>query len=283
MISHGPDDVGDDLTYTLTGTDAESFDINWGTGQILTKAALNEETKASNYSVTVRATDPAGIPSGSFGRCREQRRGHQLTISITDVNEAPTVAGDAEVAFRWKVTGDIETAPLHTYTATDLGSRDTPTPTWSVAGADGAKFTAAGGALMFKAKPDFESPTDADRDNVYEVTVQASDGRLTGMMAVTVTVTNENENGVVTLSKTQPRVGIPVTASLTDPDGSISKLTWQWSIAWGHCREMSPTPDGNIDGATSDTYVPKDGDEGGTLTATASYTDGHGLRQDCER
>ena len=39
-----------------------------------------------------------------------------------------------------------------------------------------------------------------------------------------------NEVGVVTLDKLTPVVGIPVTASLTDPDGGISKLTWQWSI-----------------------------------------------------
>ena len=85
------------------------------------------------------------------------------------------------------------------------------------------------GQLKFKVKPDYEMPTDANTDNVYEVTVQASDGRLTGMRKVMVTVTNTEEDGVVTLSSVQPVVGIPVTASLDDPDGSISKLTWQWS------------------------------------------------------
>ena len=107
-------------------------------------------------------------------------------------------------------------------------------------------------------------------DNVYEVMVQASDARLTGMMNVMVTVENAEEAGVVTLSKVQPRVGIPVTAMLEDPDGSISKLTWQWSISSG-----AATPTGDITDATSDTYTPKAGDVGGTLTATASYFDGH--------
>ena len=49
-----------------------------------------------------------------------------------------------------------------------------------------------------------------------------------GTMDVKVTVNNQDEDGVVTLSRTQPRVGVPVTASLTDPDGSISGLRWQW-------------------------------------------------------
>ena len=50
---------------------------------------------------------------------------------------------------------------------------------------------------------------------------------------------------MVTLSKTQPRVGIAVTASLTDPDGSISGLTWQWSIK----VPKDATPDGPIEDA----------------------------------
>ena len=121
-----------------------------------------------------------------------------------------------------------------------------------------------GGELKFIAKPDFEAPTDANRDNVYEVTVQASDTQLVGMRRVKVTVVNENEPGTVTLSTAQPRVGIPVTASLTDPDGSISRLTWQWSIQGGD----------PIAGATSETYVPVTGNVGSSLIATASYTDG---------
>ena len=55
-------------------------------------------------------------------------------------------------------------------------------------------------------KPDYEMPTDANMDNVYEVTVVATDAAGNrGMAMVTVTVENENENGVVTLSKTQPQ------------------------------------------------------------------------------
>ena len=100
--------------------------------------------------------------------------------------------------------------------------------TWSVSGADAGKFDiGTTGALTFKAKPDFEAPTDANKNNVYEVTVRAADGDGNrGEMAVKVTL--ENETGTVSLSRTQIRVGVPVTASLSDPDGSVSSLTWQW-------------------------------------------------------
>ena len=82
--------------------------------------------------------------------------------------------------------------------------------------------------------PTFEAPTDANGDNVYEVTVRAADDDGNrGEMAVKVTVAERGtRSGVVSLSRTQIRVGVPVTASLSDPDGSISSLTWQWSIDW---------------------------------------------------
>ena len=77
--------------------------------------------------------------------------------------------------------------------------------------------------------------------------------------------------GTVTLRSTQPRVGAALTAALTDPDGSISNMTWQWA--------SSPNGSSNwatISGAASARYTPVDGDVGNYLRATASYIDGHG-------
>ena len=271
------DDNGDTLTYTLwdangtTQTGAStSFSIDWATGQILTKGALDTEETPS-YEVVVRATDPAGIPQADPGI---PANSDQVTVifTVTNVDEAPDVTGDAAVDFNEVVasanlesgetTGDINTT-LGTYNAADPED-DTPI-TWSTSGADGSKFNIAGGALTFKAGPDFEAPTDADGDNVYEVTVVATAGGKAGTRDVKVTVVNVGETGTVTLNRVQPRVGIAVTASVTDPDNNISKLTWQWT-------------DGSddIEGATTDTYTPKAGDVGDTLSAVASYTDGHG-------
>ena len=122
--------------------------------------------------------------------------------------------------------------------------------------------------------PDYEMSVDANMDNVYEVTVVATVAGMSGTRDVKVTVENIEELGAVTLNRTPPRVGLPVTATLTDPDGSISGFTWQWSII-GTTASTDQTPDGPIEGETSDTYVPKAGDVGGTLTATAMYDDGH--------
>ena len=66
------DEDGDALTYTLGGDDAESFGIDSGTGQLMTKAALDYETKMS-YTVTVTASDGTSEDATTT-----------VTISVTD-------------------------------------------------------------------------------------------------------------------------------------------------------------------------------------------------------
>ena len=49
------------------------------------------------------------------------------------------------------------------------------------------------GALSFVSAPNAESPQDAGGNNVYDVTVQVSDGTNTDSQAIAVTVTDVNE------------------------------------------------------------------------------------------
>ena len=61
------------------------------------------------------------------------------------------------------------------------------------------------------------------------VTVVVSDGKLTAMRDVTITITNVSEDGTVTLSSEQPKVGIALTATLEDPDGVVAdSVKWTW-------------------------------------------------------
>lgn len=65
-----------------------------------------------------------------------------------------------------------------------------------VGGADQARFSivAATGVLAFNVAPDFENPTDAGPNNVYDVLVQVSDGQGGfDAQAIAVTVTDVNE------------------------------------------------------------------------------------------
>ena len=85
---------------------------------------------------------------------------------------------------------------MTTVTATDA-DRTANALTYSIAGgADAAKFTinSTSGALTFIAAPDFEAPTDYGANNVYDVTVQVSDGtanRHPGHLRCTVTNVND--------------------------------------------------------------------------------------------
>ena len=49
------------------------------------------------------------------------------------------------------------------------------------------------------------------------------------MRDVTITITNVDEDGTVTLSSEQPKVGIALTATLEDPDGVVAdSVKWTW-------------------------------------------------------
>ena len=71
------DPDGDTLTYTLGGTDGESFDIDAMTGQLKTRAALDAETKSS-YSVTVSVTDGKNAGGGTLAEIDDT-----ITVDIT--------------------------------------------------------------------------------------------------------------------------------------------------------------------------------------------------------
>ena len=80
-----------------------------------------------------------------------------------------------------------------------------------------------------------------------------------------------DDSGKVSLTWTKPQVGVPIIASVTDPDGNVSDTTWQWSSST--TRDSGHTP---ISDATSATYTPVDGDKDKYLQATATYTDPSG-------
>ena len=239
--------------------EAESFDINRATGQLMTKSALGFETKVT-YMVTVTATDPFGATATSV-----------VTITVTDVNEAPMVTGGASIDHAENTEG----LAIGGYTATDEDEADNTATglTWLLSGADASKFditaTGATRTLSFKANPDYESPEDSGRNNVYDVTVRVTDSKGNrDEQDVTIKVSNMEEGGTVTLSTLQPRVGFPVTATLADPDNvTAGSVSWQW---------YNDTIDagGLIEDATSATYTPTTDDVGTTLMARASYTDG---------
>ena len=142
--------------------------------------------------------------------------------------------------------------------------------------------------LQFKVEPDYENPTDMNRDNVYEVTLVATDtdplrtGAGIGKVNVWVTVTNVNEAGEVVFTEGETAfLNEMLVAEVQDPDdhgGTVGEpyqgvhiVNWQWSKS--EHEEDPDDPFVNIVGATTNRYTPKDLDRGFYLRATANYTD----------
>ena len=268
---------GDILTYTLGGTNAASFSVDVETGQLRTKAALDVEA-VDEYSVTVTAKDPFYTAA----TVNDTSDTIMVNITVTGVDEDPTVSGAAAIAH--PENGTVLDTSVSTYTATDP---ENETPTWSLSGTDMDKLEIHpdDGLLAFTAAPDFENPGDAGGDNVYEITVVATDtAGNTGTQDVTVKVTNVEEDGTVSLSSVQPRVGVEITASVSDLDGDVSGGTWQWSRAAAQGNNVCPVADTAnepiaspwtaIDDADSAGYTSVMADNEMCLQATATYTDG---------
>ena len=80
-----------------------------------------------------------------------------------------------------------------------------------------------------------------------------------------------NPPGVVTITPEEAQISTELTASLTDEDGGVTNVRWQWASS--HDGETGWT---NISNARTASYTPVNFDRGQYLRATASYNDNHG-------
>ena len=121
--------------------------------------------------------------------------GDDAAFRVIENNKVPVITsdggGDAAA-----INVAENTTAVTTVSATD---GDGEIPTYSISGgADAAKFliNSSTGELTFVSAPDFENPTDADLDNVYEVIVEADDGNgAIDTQTLSVTVINADEAG----------------------------------------------------------------------------------------
>jgi len=180
------DPEGASLVYSIVGgVDAAFFTINASTGALTFASPPSYEwmldwNNNGKYDVVVSVSD--GVMTDI----------QALSVTVSNVNEAPVISG-SQTSYSRVENGTA----VATFTASDP---ELNAVTWSIAGgADAAYFAidAATGALRFIAAPDFELRGDAGADNVYNVTIAASDGSLSATRALAVTVTNANEAPVI--------------------------------------------------------------------------------------
>ena len=252
-------DSSDMLTYSLDAAGAESFDIVPTTGQLQAKADLDFEDKSS-YTVTVSVSDGKDADGNA-----EEVTDDTITVTIlvANRNEAPEFPS-SETGMRSVDENTVAGVNIGAPVAATDDDDDPLTYSLDVPSRATFDIVANTGQLQTKAALDYETGTHS-----YTVIVTAADpSGLNDTIEVTITVNNVDEAGTVTLSSTQPIEGMPLAATLDDPDEVSGSVTWSW--------ESSPNGSSSwttISGATTQSYTPVTDDLNRYLRATASYDD----------
>jgi surface protein len=178
---------GDTLTYSiLYGDDKEFFELNASSGALRFLAAPDFEHPDDNnsdnvYELTVQVSD---------GNATDILN---LYVTVLDVfeNTVPAFQSDGNLSVAENQTFVYE------FNATDPDGHPL---SYSILYGDDANafdLNTSNGILSFLIPPDYEHPDDNTSDNIYELTVQVSDGNATDILNLYVRVLDENENSTL--------------------------------------------------------------------------------------
>ncbi|HEY9817021.1 MAG TPA: cadherin domain-containing protein, partial [Candidatus Obscuribacterales bacterium] len=178
---------GDGLSYSLSGgADQTLFAIDAITGELSFLSAPDFEQPLdvgndNGYAVEVTVTDAGGLSTAQL-----------FNITVTNINEAPTISSAGTVAVPDETTAVIDIQ------ATDDTNSEGDGLTYSLSGGADQSFFSIDpdtGNLAFLSAPDFETPLDADIDNTYDVDVSVTDadGASTSQQ-LSISVTDVNED-----------------------------------------------------------------------------------------
>ncbi|WP_420443644.1 cadherin domain-containing protein [Candidatus Poriferisodalis sp.] len=224
------------LTYSLGGSDAALFGID-SSGQITTTFDPDYEVRSS-YTVTVSVTD-SKADDGTADTAVDDTI--TVDIEVVDAAEPPSVVECTDTGDCTEITSPHEIDfPEGSFEAVfdyDFDDPDTELVRIVLDGADADQFYISGtGVLGFlhdfgHVRPDFEDPLDVGGDNVYDLTLQVSDGTTTVELKIEVTVTDQNEkptltgDGMAAVDENSTSTGLFFSAD--DPEND--SITWTLS------------------------------------------------------
>ncbi|NVK82999.1 MAG: putative Ig domain-containing protein, partial [Cytophagia bacterium] len=219
------DSESETITFALGSDKDESvFSIDGSTGVLTFISPPDFENPASesgsnNYEIDIKATDQANNESTLT-----------LIISVNDQDEvAPVFTSSSSASFAENDEGTI-----YTSAATDDG-----VITYSLGDSNDEEFfnlDGSNGQLTFKAVPDFENPQDADLNNSYVlVLIATDDSGNESTLELTVTVTSQNEDPVITsnpITEIDDNEIYSYKVTTTDPDGDNVTVTSNALPSW---------------------------------------------------
>ena len=296
----GTAEVGEELTATLDDPDGTTSSVVWQWSSAAAEAgpfAVISGATAATYDVVENDVDNYLRAAATYTDTTHNAQSQTASATVgpvevataraTSTNTSPSFPdgnndGTADAVAR-TVTENTNSGNVGAaITATDP---DSDTLTYSVAqtsdndaSAQLAAFNrdfsldAATGQMSVKTAATIDYETRPS----YKVLLQVTDSKnaagdadsaIDDTVVLTITVTNANEAGTVSISGTA-EVGVELTATLDDPDGTASTVSWQWSAsanADGPFADFAP--------ATSAEFTVIQGKLGKYLRATATYTD----------
>ena len=269
-------EVGTALTVSLSDPDGSVSDISWQWAASSDGSSWSDISGANSDSYTPVADD-VGIylrATASYTDGLGTRRSAHVVMDRQTAQRDPSFEGDVT-----SLTVDENTPPGSlvgdAITATDP---DGDILTYSLSGTEASSFVIDGSTGQITVGSgtmvDYESGPAR-----YTVIVSVHDGRdaygnddstIDDRIEVNIDVNNVDEVGTVAVSMERPEVGTALTVSLSDPDGSVSDISWQWAASSDRANWQDTA------GASSSTYTPVDLDADKYLRVTASYADGEG-------
>ena len=219
-----PDVTGAAVSYSISGgDDSAQFSINSSSGVVsfVSSPDFENPTDAGSdngYDIVIQATESGN----TFVTTRS------VTVTVSNVVEtAPSITSGGSASFAENGTGAV-------YTVRASASDGEGSISYSISGgADSAQFSinSSSGVVSFKNSPDFETPTDAGSDNIYNLEVKATEAgnAVTATRSVAVTVSNVVETapsitsgGSASFAENATGAVYTVRASASDGDGSIT-------------------------------------------------------------
>ena len=267
-IAASDPDAGTTLVYSLVASeglkDEGLLSIDSSSGAIAFVSAPNFEVPGdvganNTIEFSVKVSD------GSLSSTQD------FSFTITNVNEAPVLsAATFSIAEQSTAVGTISASDPDGSTSL----------TYSLASGSDAiddgllSINSSTGVVSFLAAPNYESPGDQGLNNVYNFTVNVSDGSIVTSKAYSVSVGNVNEAPVFSIASAQNIVEnssstIVVTAS--DPD--TSSLTY--SLSGSDASKFSISSNGVLSFVSTPDYeAPSDYGSNNVFDLSVSVTDG---------
>ena len=222
-IPAATDGDGQTLSYTMGGTDADTFTFEDTTRQIKTKDPLDFESKSS-YSVTITAEDTDN-ETGTV----------DVTITVTDVADDPTVSiGEGSAEEGEDVTFEVTFSEPATKAATVSWTASTAAGTASSNDLSGT----TSGTLMFAIGETSGTVTIStvddevyEADETFTVSLTSATGAVLG--------TAKDASGTINNDETIPTLTLPLVSNTIRESNSGGN---------NHRTTMTPTLNGTVEG-----------------------------------